>query len=424
MSLSVDVSRELSGSPSTMASTGWRRHDTHWVISLFGTAVGAGILFLPINLGLGGIWPLIIVAVLAGPMTFLAHRGLARFVLSSSRPQADFTEVAEEHFGKMAGRLISALYFLSIFPILLIYGVGLTNTVESFMVNQLGLASPDRVMLSGVLVFAMIAVMLAGEKAMLRAFAVMVYPLAAILLALSCYLIPQWQWQWPEVTAFEGTSFLNTVWLALPVTVFAFSHAAAISGFANVQRREYGEQAETKSGLILRNTTVMLVGFVLFFVFSCVLSLSPAQLAEAKAQNVSVLSYLANITDNPVIVTLGPLIAFIAISSSFLGHFLGARESLKSLIAKATGLPLAKADKLGIALMFFAIWGAAIINPGILGLMETLSGPVIAMILFIMPVVAIYKVEALARFRHRWVNGFILLTGALAVSALLFSLLK
>ncbi|OEG03573.1 HAAAP family serine/threonine permease [Aeromonas caviae] len=422
MSLSADVSRELSGSPSTMASTGWRRHDTHWVISLFGTAVGAGILFLPINLGLGGIWPLIIVAVLAGPMTFLAHRGLARFVLSSSRPQADFTEVAEEHFGKMAGRLISALYFLSIFPILLIYGVGLTNTVESFMVNQLGLASPDRVMLSGVLVFAMIAVMLAGEKAMLRAFAVMVYPLAAILLALSCYLIPQWQW--PEVTAFEGASFLNTVWLALPVTVFAFSHASAISGFANVQRREYGEQAETKSGLILRNTTVMLVGFVLFFVFSCVLSLSPAQLAEAKAQNVSVLSYLANITDNPVIVTLGPLIAFIAISSSFLGHFLGARESLKSLIAKPTGLPLAKADKLGIALMFFAIWGAAIINPGILGLMETLSGPVIAMILFIMPVVAIYKVEALARFRHRWVNGFILLTGALAVSALLFSLLK
>ena len=84
--------------------------------------------------------------------------------------------MAEEHFGKMAGRLISALYFLSIFPILLIYGVGLTNTVESFMVNQLGLASPDRVMLSGVLVFAMIAVMLAGEKAMLRAFAVMVYP--------------------------------------------------------------------------------------------------------------------------------------------------------------------------------------------------------------------------------------------------------
>ncbi|MGL5776639.1 MAG: HAAAP family serine/threonine permease, partial [Aeromonas veronii] len=84
MSLSVEATKELSGSHSATASTTrWRRHDTHWTISLFGTAVGAGILFLPINLGLGGIWPLLIVAVLAGPMTFLAHRGLARFVLSS-----------------------------------------------------------------------------------------------------------------------------------------------------------------------------------------------------------------------------------------------------------------------------------------------------------------------------------------------------
>mgnify|MGYP006174005609 CR=1 FL=1 len=38
-------------------------------------------------------------------------------------------------------------------------------------------------LISGLLVFAMIAVMMAGEKAMLRAFAFMVYPLAAILAA-------------------------------------------------------------------------------------------------------------------------------------------------------------------------------------------------------------------------------------------------
>lgn len=404
------------------AALRWQRHDTQWVISLFGTAVGAGILFLPINLGLGGIWPLLLVAVLAGPMTYLAHLGLARFVLSSSRPGADFTEVAEQHFGVVSGRLISILYFLSIFPILLIYGVGLTNTVESFMVNQLGMAMPPRVLLSGVLVFVMVAVMLAGEKAMLRAFAAMVYPLAAILAALSCYLIPEWRW--PQGSALTGTDFAKTVWLALPVTVFAFSHAAAISGFANVQQRHYGEAAGEKSRQILLSTSLMLVGFVLFFVFSCVLALSPEQLAAAKAQNVSVLSYLANVTDNPVIITLGPLIAFIAITSSFLGHFLGARASLQNLLAKQ-GMSSERADKVGIAFMFFAIWGAAVVNPSILGLMEVLSGPVIAMILFIMPVVAIYKVPALAHLRgQRLANGFILLTGSLAVSALLFSLLK
>ena len=32
---------------------GWSRQDTTWMLSLFGTAVGAGILFLPINAGMG-----------------------------------------------------------------------------------------------------------------------------------------------------------------------------------------------------------------------------------------------------------------------------------------------------------------------------------------------------------------------------------
>ncbi|MBZ6066058.1 HAAAP family serine/threonine permease [Aeromonas schubertii] len=418
----MDISVSSPVTPRAESLSRWQRHDTQWVISLFGTAVGAGILFLPINLGLGGIWPLLLVAVLAGPMTYLAHLGLTRFVLSSSRPGADFTEVAEEHFGAVSGRLISVLYFLSIFPILLIYGVGLTNTVESFMVNQLGMAMPPRVMLSGLLVFLMVAVMLAGEKAMLRAFAFMVYPLAAILAALSFYLMPEWRW--PAGSELQGFDFAKTVWLALPVTVFAFSHAAALSGFANVQQRHYGDGAGEKSRQILLRTSLMLVSFVLFFVFSCVLALSPEQLAAAKAQNVSVLSYLANVTDNPVIVTLGPVIAFIAITSSFLGHFLGARASLQNLLARQ-GLSSERADKVGIVFMFFAIWGAAVVNPSILGLMEVLSGPVIAMILFIMPVIAIYKVPAMAHLKeNRIANGFILLTGALSVSALLFSLLR
>ncbi len=133
---------------SSAAISSWNRHDTQWVLSLFGTAVGAGILFLPINVGLGGFWPLIIMALAAFPMTYPAHRGLARFVLSSKQSDSDFTDVVQEHFGQGAGRLISLLYFLSIFPILLIYGVGLTNTVNDFIVNQLGFAQPSRIVLS------------------------------------------------------------------------------------------------------------------------------------------------------------------------------------------------------------------------------------------------------------------------------------
>ena len=65
---------------STVASiesrSGWRKTDTMWMLGLYGTAIGAGVLFLPINAGVGGLIPLIIMAIIAFPMAFFAHRGL------------------------------------------------------------------------------------------------------------------------------------------------------------------------------------------------------------------------------------------------------------------------------------------------------------------------------------------------------------
>ncbi|MBQ4846174.1 aromatic amino acid transport family protein [Pseudoalteromonas sp. MMG005] len=399
----------------------WNQHDTQWVLSLFGTAVGAGILFLPINIGIGGFWPLLIMTILAFPMTYLAHRGLARFVLSSKQADADFTDVVEEHFGAGAGRLISLLYFFSIFPILLIYGVGLTNTVDSFIVNQLALESPPRVVLSGILVAGMIAIMMGGEKLLMRTFSALVYPLVAVLLFLSLYLVPNWQI--PVINTPDAVSLTQTLWLSVPIVVFSFSHAAAISSFVNVQRRHYKERAVSKSEKILQCTSIMLIVFVLLFVFSCVLSLSPEQMTQAKQANVSVLSYLANVYDNPYIAMLGPLVAFIAIMSSFLGHFLGARESFNGLMSKQTSLTIATIDKLGVALMFIAIWVCAVLNPSILDMMGAISGPIIAMILFIMPTIAVYKVPALQQYKGKLGTYFVLAVGLLSVSALLFNML-
>ena len=40
-------------------TSSWRKSDTTWTLGLFGTAIGAGVLFLPINAGIGGFWPLL-----------------------------------------------------------------------------------------------------------------------------------------------------------------------------------------------------------------------------------------------------------------------------------------------------------------------------------------------------------------------------
>ncbi|PPZ23972.1 HAAAP family serine/threonine permease, partial [Escherichia coli] len=51
-------------------ASGWRKSDTVWMLGLYGTAIGAGVLFLPINAGIGGLIPLIIMAIIAFPMTY------------------------------------------------------------------------------------------------------------------------------------------------------------------------------------------------------------------------------------------------------------------------------------------------------------------------------------------------------------------
>jgi serine transporter len=91
---------------------------------------------------------------IAAPMTWFAHKGLARFVLSSKNVNSDITDTVEEHFGKTGANLITFAYFFAIYPIVLIYGVGITNTVDSFLVNQIGMESITRWLLSGTLIVA------------------------------------------------------------------------------------------------------------------------------------------------------------------------------------------------------------------------------------------------------------------------------
>ncbi|MCE4053716.1 serine/threonine transporter [Pseudomonas sp. Au-Pse12] len=410
------------------AHQGWSKHDTTWMLGLYGTAIGAGTLFLPINAGVGGFWPLIVLALLAFPMTFFAHRGLTRFVLSGR--SGDITEVVEEHFGVGAGKLITLLYFFAIFPILLVYSVALTNTLGSFMEHQLHMTPPPRALLSLLLILGLMAIVRCGQGVIVRAMSLLVYPFVAALLLLALSLIPNWNGAF-FASASEGMPlplFFKTLWLAIPVMVFSFNHSPIISAFALDQKRQYGAQAEAKSSGILATAHGMMVLTVMFFCFSCVLALSPADLVAAKEQNISILSYLANHFQTPVIAYAAPLIALVAITKSFLGHYIGASEGFQGLIVKSLrgrgrALSAGKLEKLTALFMVLSCWAVATFNPSILGMIETLGGPVIACLLFLMPMYAIQRVPSLRQYSGQLSNLFVVLIGLIALSAIIYSFL-
>ncbi|HLR48443.1 MAG TPA: septum formation initiator [Corynebacterium sp.] len=400
--------------------------NTNWVISLFGTAVGAGILFLPINAGGFGFWPLLIATALIGPMTFLSHRALSRMMSASPNPGLDITGVVTNYFGQGAGAVISVLYFLAIYPIVLIYGVSITNTVDSFIVNQLNGPSIPRWLLSLLLVGGMTLVFAYGQRLMLIVTQLIVYPLILFLAAVSFYLVPQWDFS-SFYHAEGNTAGIWAVVMILPVLVFSFNHSPAISQFSLAMQRTWGRDAEKNASKVLGITALLLTIFTMFFVWSCALAVGGDGLAQAREENIPVMSYIANTTGVPVMALLSPIVAILAIVSSYFGHALGAAEGARFIVKKAIPGITSKfsASQLSAGVNFFIFltaWAAAVANPSILALIESIGGPFIAMILYIMPMYAIYKVPALARFRNRWTAIFVVATGIATISAAIVGL--
>ena len=412
----------------------WHKGDTVWMLSLFGTAIGAGVLFLPIDAGSGGIIGLIFMLIIAFPTTFFAHRAMSRFVLSADKPGDDITDVVEEHYGYGFGLIFTIIYFLSIFPILLDYGISITNTTESFIFNQMNMSSPPRWLLSLVLVVVLMAIVRLGTGVTTKVMSILVYPFVAVLVLFSLYLIPHWNTaifsSFPRNSSggFSITGLLESLWLLIPVMVFAFNHSPIISSFSVAEREEYGDQyVDGKVTSILKRAELLMVSVVMFFVFSCVLSLSPADLAQAKAQNVSILTYIANHFNNPIINYVAPFIAFVAIAKSFLGHYLGTSEGLSGIIRKVAK----KADRqvpektMQIMVEGFILvvaWLVAWANFSVMNMIETMIGPIIAFVLFLMPMYAIHTVPSLKKYSGKASNVFIVVIGLIAVSAIFYNI--
>ncbi len=65
---------------------------------------------------------------------------------------------------------------------------------------------------------------------------------------------------------------------------FAFSHTPIISTFAIDRREKYGEHAMDKCKKIMKVAYLIICISVLFFVFSCLLSIPPSYIEAAKEE--------------------------------------------------------------------------------------------------------------------------------------------
>ncbi|HHQ4690350.1 TPA: amino acid permease [Aeromonas veronii] len=408
----------------------WEKSDSVWTMGLYATAVGAGTLFLPITVGSNSPVILLFILLLAFPLSYYSHRALSRFVLSSSHKEGDITHVVEEHFGARAGKLLMLVYLMAFYPIILVYSISITNAIQSFVVHQLGDAELPRGLLVLGVMLGLHLILLAGKQIVVSAISVLALPMVAFLIGLSIYLLPQWSLSYfseSQAVEWRDPAFWKSLWLIVPVMVFSFSHAPIISSFSAAQKKRCQESADLRAKRIIKYSSMLICGSVLFFVVSCVMSLSQAEMALARTDNISVLSALANKFSNPLIAYVGPLIAILAMSKSFLGTSMGVSEGTVSMVSGACqglGLSLKESTiaRVSSVILFMVTALITYLNPNVLDIIERVSGPLIAVILFLLPACSIYRLPVLKRYRGPS-TLFVLVMGLLAISALIYDLL-
>ena len=404
----------------------WSKEETLWSFALYGTAVGAGPLFLPIQLGSAGAIVLFITALVAWPLTYWPHKALSQFILSANiAPGTGITGAVNHYYGKKIGNLITGLYFLAFFVVVLIYAVAITNSLAEQVAHRTPMTPGLRALLSLGVVLVLNLIFLMGRQVTIKVMGFLVFPLIACFLFLSLYLIRDWH---PEHLTSQmqfSPQTLHQVWISIPVMVFAFSHTPIISTFAIDQQEKHGDLAMGKCKKIMKVAYTIICASVLFFVFSCLLAIPATYIETARDQGVTILSALSMVPGAPGwLAVTGIIVAVVAMSKSFLGTYFGVIEGASEIVKSSLGLLGVRKSRafnraMSILLVSAFTFAVCFINPNAISMIYAISGPLIAMILFIMPTLSTWLIPALKPYRSVG-NAITLVVGLLCVSVMFF----
>lgn len=382
--------------------------DLPWTLSLFGAAVGAGILFLPVRAGLSGFWITLALSTLLFPIIYCSHRLFASTVFHAPST-GDYTGAVGELVNPRVGAVTSVLFAGLLLMLLITYATALNNSLGEFLVTQ-RIAQSD---LSKTPWFSLgilalfFSILRFGAARVVRVLGVLSGLLIALLIAVSLLLVELWHVE-AVVTGPASTGGIDEALLLFPILTESFIFFPALSSMIIVFRTRNGQTDENwrRSLRIIRNATLLLICFTMAFVFSCLFALPADTLGNAAASNLSALDILGT-SGSPLLAVLGPLVSILALTTSFFGIFLGYRESairLLNLDARRRG------ETWFLLGTFLALWLFTLLDISVIAILGEVGGPLSALFLFLIP--------AWAHIRHpghfgerRWLLAFVLSAG-------------
>ncbi|WP_319541503.1 hypothetical protein [uncultured Pseudodesulfovibrio sp.] len=403
--------------------------DWGWVAVNIGMGIGAGIVFLPIQAGLVGLWTFLLAIALAYPALYLFQR-LYINTLIESRDASDYTSTIGEYLGSKWGTALGIIYFVMLLIWLCVYSETVTNDSASYIQAAgftHGLLSENHLyalLLIGFLVF----LAFASKTLMFYLSKILIVVILLSLVILALMITPHWDLNNSKAfSTLWGTLFETVVTLPFAMTSILFLQS--LSPTVVYARSEYKDiaVAKKKAMQIMNYAFFILGGVVFFFAFSCTMSITHQEAYNAFVANTSFLAVMNKTIPGGFVPALGVIIDICAVTTSFFGVLLGLHEACTGLYLNlfAKGRPketvnMTKVSAGIVGLIVLLGWTATIVNFPIL-YFTSICSPIFAVIGCFIPVLLVYKVDALAKYRNleSWI---IVLTGVLLVLSPLFAL--
>nr|WP_034920439.1 amino acid permease [Shimwellia blattae] len=406
-------------------------YDAGWVVLCIGMAIGGGIIFLPVQIGLKGIWVFSLSVVVAYPALYMMQT-LYLKTLSRSPEYKDYSGVITYYLGKNWGFFLGVTYFIMLLKGMLTYSLAATFDSASYL-HTFGVTSQvlsDNGWYGLLVLTVLVSIAAQGEKLLFKISGPMVLLKLAIVILLGLIMIPHWNMANISLLPPVGELLVGMI-LTLPFTLFSILFVQILSPM-NVAFRKTEPDAEIATYRALRASRIaygILVCAVLFFAFSFTFSLSHEQAMEAASNNISAMAIVARVVPGEIIKVMSILLNVFAIVTAFFGIFLGFQEAMKGIVVNVLARFMneqrinERAVSIGVAIFIvLLLWGWVLTHFPIL-LLQQIGAPVYGIVSCMIPCYLVLKVPQLKKY-YSWRILFISGTGLLLCLSPFFKFLE
>lgn len=419
--------------PAAMTDAQWRSAirfdstDVGWVMMNIGMAIGAGIVFLPVQVGLMGLWVFLLSAVIGYPGMYLFQR-LFINTLAEARESQTYPDMIASYLGRGWGVALGLLYFVMLTMWMFVYAIAITRDSASYL-HSFGVTRElwsDHAWYGLLLIVALVALASRGERALFRLSSLLVLTKLLIVAALGFFMIPRWNPA--NLGAAPPTADLikNAV-ITLPFTLTSILFIQTLSPMViSYRAREHSVAVARHKALRAMNIAFgILFATVFFYAVSFTLAMSHGEAVSAYRQNISALAITAQIFPGSWASIVGVVLNLFAVMTAFFGVYLGFREAAQGLLVAFLSRWVApqriRRDWIARGIMVLAIllaWAAIEGNLPVL-LFTSLSSPIFGLLGCLIPAWLVWKVPALSRYRGVGLAFIVLVGLLLCISPLL-----